>query len=258
MARKSKKDKIIEEIKDVFTEAPVETETPEATEATEAPVETEDVSTKAPATIMAAKEKEFARLFAIYRRNVVNPETYPFFDNIIGATYTNDRYDPYENASAYEIAKTNANRIEIDLGVIETTTPGAVLTPAGPHGPWKLELGNDGSASIYSPDANTLGAGMFTLDILLKSENKNITVQNFCGCDNVTFAGGIGNNFGNPIYDNLDGSRIIRIPFYFNGTDCTTGPGSVMTDKFKIKFNNGNLGDVVDILKVKIYRYDMI
>jgi len=206
-------------------------------------------------SISSYSNKEFLRLFGVYRRNVVEPETYAFFDDVLGNTYNNDRYDPQENQAAYEVAKQNADRIQIDLGSLSVGT-GAGINPITPHGPWEITLNDDGYAVVYSPDANTLGPGMFTVDLIIKAENKNIEVQNFSGCDNCTFAGGIGKFFGNPVRDNLDGTKWIRVPFYFNGTDCTTGPGSVLEDKFKIKFKNGEKDDLVTIQKVVVYRYD--
>ena len=220
----------------------------------EAPVETF-------ATRMTSEEKEFARLFAIFRRNVSNPEdAYPYFDDVIGSTYQFDRYDPFENLAAYNKAKEEGTRIEIGIGVLQTAT--GSHTPDGTG--WICTLEDDGNGEgvciLYGDGALELKTGtpvgMFTLDIVLTAENKDIKVQNFCSCDNVTFGGGIGSSFGNAVADDLHG-QTHRIPFISNGTDCTGQPGGTFRDHFQITLKNGKIGDTVRVDSLKIYRYDM-
>jgi hypothetical protein len=282
----AKKKTIIDDIKDVFTDAPeveeiaVE-ETPEKPKKKAKKAKTEEKSEilkimeeRAPApepepeapvetfaTRMTAQEKEFARLFAIFRRNVSNPEdAYPYFDDIIGHTYQFDRYDPFENLAAYNKAKDEGTRIEISIGVLQTAT--GSIQPDG-NG-WLCTLEDDGNGNgvciVYGDGPLELKSGttvgMFTLDIALTAENKDIKVQNFCSCDNVTFGGGIGSSFGNAVADDLHG-QTHRIPFISNGTDCTGQPGGTFRAHFQITLKNGKIGDTVRVDSLKIYRYDM-
>jgi hypothetical protein len=271
MARKSKIEKI-EEVKEEFKEEAQETQKPKTRAKKKFDVkkiikekfpepevipEPEKVETLA--TRMTAEEKNFARMFAIYRRNVVNPESNPFFDDILGHSYTFDRFDPQENQAAYNIAKANSNRIEIGIGTVLTATGSVVPDGDG----WICTLEDDGNGNgvciLYGDGPLTINTtpSMYTLDISFTAENQDIKVQNFCSCDNATFAGGLNSSFGNPVADNLHG-QIHRIPFISNGTDCTGQPGGTFRDHFQIKLKNGKIGDTVRVNSMVIYRYDMI
>jgi len=205
--------------------------------------------------------KEFKRAFAIARRNVVNPEHYEFFDNAIGKTYNNERFDPHESKAAFDMAITHGTRVKVGLGTLLATVGSITAKGQG----WEIGMDDSSEGPVAIIEGSDIildnaifpDGAMFYFEVIFGSgSDNNVYVQNFSGYDNATFAGGIGNNFGNPVYDKLSGT-IHRLPFFYKVGDPVSGPGSVESNNFKFKFKGGNIDSKVYISKITLYRVDV-
>ncbi len=197
-----------------------------------------------------ATAKEYLRNFMIYRIHTTKVDTLDVAYDIVGKTYSIDRFDPYEVKSLEKWIYDNGTRSQIDLGDLDTTTTGGSIGEiGGTPGDYTYEItiGDDGYTNFYSPDANTLltpssGETAFFMIEFLLFDNPEVTIQNFSGCDNVTS------------FYNGDGQSIGRFAFqYTEGSGCTAGPGSTETNKFKAQIN-GTSGDKVKLSHLKVYK----
>ena len=232
MARKSKKDKIIEEIKDVFTGEP---EAPEAPETPEAPVETEDATTKAKTT-----SKIFIRQMAVLRQNTI-PARYnkikpASYITPTQGNYQGDPLDPYENQGIenWVVVQDYATRYPLP----QTTFTGTNCTVSGNGTNFSVTIDDNTAGASIVGDVGMDEAGWGVIRAKINTTGDVIVSVTMDG-ENIPVAGGI-----NRVFEpNMDtGVTTIIVPM-----DLTSG--TLPTFSF-----DGENGSVIKFSGFEFYR----